>query len=56
MHNKNIGTEQNGNRQVLLALSKNIRFLGKTFQYFFILNNIMSSTVILCLLLGMAVL
>ena len=54
MYNQNIETEQNGNRQVLL--SKNIRFLRNTFQYFFILDNIISCTVILCLLLGIAVL
>ena len=34
MHNKSIGTERNGKRQVLLAILENIRFLDKMFQYF----------------------
>ena len=35
MHNKNIATEKSDNRQVLLAVVENIRFLGKMFHYFF---------------------
>ena len=35
MHNKDVGTEQIGNRQVLLPISENIIFLGERFQYFF---------------------
>ena len=46
---------KNGNRQKLLTILENIRILGRLFQYFFIFN-IMSCTVILCLLLGTTVL
>ena len=35
IHNKNIGTGENGNRQLLSAILQNIWFLDKIFQYFF---------------------
>ena len=55
MHNKNIGTGENGNGQVLLAILQNILFLDKIFQYFFTFN-IKNYTLTFCFLIGIAVL
>ena len=49
MHNKNIGTKQNGNRQVLSAILENTQFLGRMYHYF--IFNIMNYTATSCLLL-----
>ena len=54
MNNKNIGTEQNGNRQVLLAILESTQFLGKMYHYF--IFNIMNYAATSCLLLWIAVL
>ena len=55
MHNNNIGTGENGNGQVLLAILQNILFLDKIFQYFFTFN-IKNYTLTFCFLIGIAVL